>query len=96
MNYPEDKIHLRVMLLLNDLMDAVRGETGTATAAIISDAWMYLRTIELSATHNSSPDIYGEVERQILSANFLSVFKKADIEKLKPIIREYKLRMIIE
>ena len=97
MNYPKDKLYLRVSVLLKELMEAAQGDNFN-----ISDTWLYLRTIELKInrwilSESASYDSIVEIERELISPDFLSqrTFNKDVISKLKPIIREYKLRMML-
>ena len=97
MNYPNDKLYLRVSVLLRELMEAAQGDNFN-----ISDTWLYLRTIELKIngwilSESTSHDSIVKIERELISPDFLSqrTFNKDVISKLKPIIREYKLRMML-
>ena len=89
--YPEDRLYLRVGNLLSELMSSLR--FGNLDYMY---AYNYLRTIK----EEVKPDLeyiekVKKTEKFLVSPSFINqdCFKH-DKEKLIPIIREYKLRMI--
>ena len=89
--YPEDRLYLRVGNLLSELMSSLRFGNSDYL-----DAYNYLRTIK----EQVKPDLeyierVKKTEKFLVSPSFINqdCFKH-DKEKLIPIIREYKLRMI--
>jgi hypothetical protein len=87
--YPKDKLYLRVGLLLTSLKDYTIKEGNLQLYA-------YLLTISRSIKPD---DIDGVIktEKHILSPNFLNQrdFKDKDREYMIPIIRNYKLNMLV-
>jgi hypothetical protein len=86
---PEDRLYLRVGNLLRDLK-YFASKLGNL------EAYGYLRTIELKVRPESPIEEVKESEKLLISPDFLNqnCFRDLDRENMKPIIREYKLRMI--
>lgn len=87
--YPEDRLYLRVGNLLRELK-YFASKVGNL------EAYGYLRTIELKVRPESPIEDVKESEKRLISPDFLNqnCFRDLDRENMKPIIREYKLRMI--
>lgn len=87
--YPEDRLYLRVGNLLRELK-YFASKVGNL------EAYGYLRTVELGVRPESPIEDVKKSERLLTSPNFLNqkYFRDLDRENMKPIIREYKLRMI--
>jgi hypothetical protein len=87
--YPKDKLYLRVGNLLTKLKEIASGNSNL-------ELYAYLLTI----SNGVKPDDIEWViktEKHILSPNFLNqkAFKEIDKEKMKPIIRDYKLNQLV-
>lgn len=87
--YPEDRLYLRVGLLLKSLKD-IASKNGNL------ELYAYLITISKKVKPD---DIEWTIktEKHILSPNFLNQreFKDKDKEGMIPLIREYKLNMLV-
>ena len=87
--YPKDKLYLRVGLLLTSLKEVAKENSNISLYA-------YLLTISRSIKPD---DIDGVIktEKHILSKNFLNQrdFKDKDKESMIPLIRDYKLNQLV-
>ena len=87
--YPKDRLYLRVGVLLTQLK-VIANENSNI------ELYAYLANISRLVTPD---DIDGVIksEKHILSPNFLNqkAFKEIDKEKMKPIIRDYKLNQLV-
>jgi hypothetical protein len=87
--YPKDKLYLRVGNLLTKLKEIASENSNL-------ELYAYLRTI----SNGIKPDDIEWVvktEQHISSPNFLNqkAFKEIDRDKMKPIIRDYKLNQLL-
>ena len=87
--YPKDRLYLRVGVLLTQLKSYANDK---------GNLEMYAYFVNFSRL--VSPNDIDEViktEKHILSPNFLNqkCFKEIDKENLRPIIREYKLNQLL-
>lgn len=91
MEYPKDRLYLRVILLLRELKDC----TSRNGKMYNFDAYFYLRTI----SNQMSPEFEDciKTEKHILSPNFLNqkCFRDSDRQEMLVIIRNYKLNKLI-
>jgi hypothetical protein len=87
--YPKDRLYLRVGNLLTQLKSYADGKGNL-------EMYAYLANVSRLVSPN---DIDGVIktEKHILSPNFLNqrCFKEIDKENLKPIIRQYKLNQLL-
>lgn len=83
--YPEDRIYLRLGLLINDILSNLNGDI---------EAYAYVYTIKKSISPDST-DKNIKTEKFILSPGFINqkVFTK-NRDKITPILRNYKLELI--
>jgi len=94
--YPKDKLYLRAGVLLTQLKSYAASQSlGTDGKGNI-EMYAYFANVSRLVSPN---DIDGVIkaEKYILSPNFLDqkCFRDIDKENLKPIIREYKLNMLV-
>jgi hypothetical protein len=84
--YPEDRIYLRLGLLINDIISNLNGDI---------EAYAYVNTIKRSVSPDST-DKNIKTEKFILSPGFINqkVFT-GNRNNIKNIIRNYKLEMIL-
>ena len=87
--YPEDRLYLRVGNLLTSLKD-VANKNGNL------QLYAYLITISMGVKPDDIEWVI-KTEKHILSKNFTNQreFKDKDKESMIPIIRDYKLNLII-
>jgi hypothetical protein len=87
--YPKDRLYLRVGVLLTQLKSYANDKGNL-------EMYAYFANVSRLVSPN---DIDGVIktENHILSTNFLNqkCFKEIDKENLRPIIREYKLNMLV-
>jgi hypothetical protein len=87
--YPKDRLYLRVGVLLTQLKSYANDKGNL-------EMYAYFANVSRLVSPN---DIDGVIktENHILSPNFLNqkCFKEIDKENLRPIIREYKLNMLV-
>jgi len=85
--YPEDKIYLRLGLLINDIMSSLTGNI---------EAYAYVYTIKKSISPDST-DKNIKTEKFILSPDFINqkVFTEKNRDNIIPILRDYKLKIIL-
>ncbi len=88
--YPEDRIYLRLGNLIREIQYYF-SRVGNL------EAYGYLRTIAERVKPDSPPDYVIKLEKFIISPEFLKnkCFRENDINYIKPLIREYKLGMIL-
>lgn len=88
--YPEDRLYLRVGNLLRELM-YFASKVGNL------EAYSYLTNIQRQNKPESQIEDVKKIERHLTSPEFLNqkCFRDLDRENMKPIIREYKIRMIL-
>jgi hypothetical protein len=93
MEYPKDKLYLRVGNLLTKMKQIAYDNGNFELYAHLSQISKWVVPPILS----DDIDIVISVENRILSPNFLNqkCFKEIDKENLRPIIREYKLNMLV-
>jgi hypothetical protein len=86
--YPKDRLYLRVGNLLTQLKSYADGKGNL-------EMYAYLANISRLVTPNDIDEVI-KTEKHILSPNFLNqkCFKD-DKENLKPIIRQYKLNQLV-
>ncbi len=89
MTYPEDRLYLRVGNLMTQLKDVAKENSNLKLYA-------YLITISMGINPDDIEWVI-KTERHILSPNFLNQkdFKDNDKEVMIPIIRNYKLNMLV-
>ena len=89
MTYPEDRLYLRVGNLMTQLKDVAKENSNFKLYA-------YLITISMGINPDDIEWVI-KTERHILSPNFLNQkdFKDHDKEVMIPIIRNYKLNMLV-
>ena len=87
--YPKERLYLRVGLLLTSLKEVAKENSNISLYA-------YLITISRSIKPDDI-DVVIKTEKHILSPNFLNQrdFKDKDREYMIPIIRNYKLNMLV-
>jgi hypothetical protein len=87
MLYPEDKIYLRLGLLINDIMSSLTSNI---------EAYTYVYTIKKSISPDST-DKNIKTEKFILSPDFINqkVFTEKNRDNIIPILRDYKLKIIL-
>jgi hypothetical protein len=87
MLYPEDKIYLRLGLLINDIMSSLTGNI---------ESYAYVYTIKKSISPDST-DKNIKTEKFILSPDFINqkVFTEKNRDNIIPILRDYKLKIIL-
>ena len=87
--YPKDKLYLRVGVLLTQLKDI-------ATKNSNLQLYAYLNTISMGVKPDDIECVI-KTEKHILSKNFLNQrdFKDKDKESMIPIIRDYKLNQLV-
>ena len=87
--YPKERLYLRVGNLLTSLKDYTIKEGNL-------ELYAYLLTISRSIKPDDI-DVVIKTEKHILSPNFLNQrdFKDKDREYMIPIIRNYKLNMLV-
>ena len=87
--YPKDKLYLRVGVLLTQLKDI-------ATKNSNLQLYAYLNTISMGVKPDDIEWVI-KTEKHILSKNFLNQrdFKDKDKESMIPLIREYKLNQLV-
>ena len=87
--YPEDRLYLRVGLLLKSLKDIASKNGNLELYAHLSQISKWVVPDDI--------DIVIRVEKRILSLDFLNqrVFKDKDKEGMIPLIREYKLNQLV-
>lgn len=87
--YPKDKLYLRVGVLLTQLKDI-------ATKNSNLQLYAYLNTISMGVKPDDIEWVI-KTEKHILSKNFLNQrdFKDKDKESMIPIIRDYKLNQLV-
>jgi hypothetical protein len=86
--YPKDRLYLRVKVLLTQLKSYADNKGNL-------EMYAYLANVSRLVTPNDIDEVI-KTEKHILSPNFLNqrCFKD-DKENLKPIIRQYKLNQLI-
>jgi len=91
--YPKDKLYLRVGNLLTQLKQISSENSNLELYAYLSQISKWVVPPILS----DDIDIVISVENRILSLEFLNqrVFKDKDKESMIPIIREYKLNKLV-
>lgn len=87
--YPKERLYLRVGNLLTSLKEVAKENSNISLYA-------YLITISRSIKPDDI-DVVIKTEKHILSPNFLNQrdFKDKDREYMIPIIRNYKLNMLV-
>jgi hypothetical protein len=87
--YPKDKLYLRVGNLLTKLKEIAYDNGNFELYAHLSQISKWIKPDDIEMVINA--------EKHILSPNFLNqkCFKEIDKENLRPIIREYKLNMLV-
>jgi hypothetical protein len=88
MNYPEDRLYLRVLVLCQTLKDCLTSNL---------EAYAYLRTIERVINPSVDIDFIKRTEKHLLSNEFINknCFKDSDRENLIQAIREWKLNQLV-
>lgn len=91
--YPKDKLYLRVGILLTQLKKIAIDNSNLELYAYLSQISKWVKP---PLTFDDI-DVVISTENRILSKNFLNqrVFKDKDKEGMIPIIRDYKLKMIL-
>lgn len=91
--YPKDKLYLRVGLLLTSLKEIANKNSNLELYAYLSQISKWVVSSRLS----DDIDIVISVENRILSLDFLNqrVFKDKDRESMIPLIRDYKLNQLV-
>ena len=87
--YPKDKLYLRVGLLLTSLKEIANKNSNLELYAYLSQISKWVVPGDI--------DIVIRVEKRILSLDFLNqrVFKDKDKESMIPLIRDYKLNQLL-
>lgn len=87
--YPKDKLYLRVGLLLTSLKEIANKNSNLELYAYLSQISKWIKPDDIEMVINA--------ERHILSKNFLNQrdFKDKDKEGMIPIIRDYKLNQLV-
>ena len=87
--YPEDRLYLRVGVLLTQLKSYANDKGNL-------EMYAYLVNVSRLVGPNDIDEVI-KTEKHILSPNFLNqrCFKEIDKENLKPIIRDYKLNQLV-
>ncbi len=88
--YPEDKLYLRVGNLLHILREYTIKVSNL-------EAYAYLTTIKERIKPDGDVEYIKKSEKHLTSPQFLNQksFWKIDREKMKPIIRDYKLNQLV-
>jgi hypothetical protein len=90
--YPEDRLYLRVGELIRQLMYSA-SKVGNL------EAYGYLSTIQNNVSIRNKPESQDikKIEKHLTSPEFLNqkCFRNSDRENMRPIIREYKLNMLV-
>ena len=91
--YPKDRLYLRVGVLLTQLKDIAKENSNIELYAYLSQISKYVVPPILS----DDIAIVISVENRILSLDFLNqrVFKDKDKESMIPVIRQYKLNQLV-
>jgi hypothetical protein len=91
--YPKDKLYLRVGLLLTSLKEIATKNSNLELYAYLSQISKWVKP----PVSFDDIDLVIRVENRILSLNFLnqSVFKDKDREGMIPLIRDYKLNQLV-
>jgi cell division FtsZ-interacting protein ZapD len=87
--YPKDRLYLRVGVLLTQLKSYANDKGNL-------EMYAYFANVSRLVSPNDIDEVI-KTEKHILSPNFLNqnCFKEIDKENLRPIIREYKLNMLV-
>ena len=89
---PEDRLYLRVGELIRQLMYSA-SKVGNL------EAYGYLSTIQNNVSIRNKPESKDikKIEKHLTSPEFLNqkCFRDLDRENMRPIIREYKLNMLV-
>ena len=87
--YPRERLYLRVGVLLTQLKDIASKNGNISLYAYLSQISKWIKPDDIEMVINA--------EKHILSKNFLNQrdFKDKDKEGMIPIIRDYKLKMIL-
>jgi hypothetical protein len=87
--YPKDRLYLRVGVLLTQLKYIAKENSNIELYAYLSQISKWIKPDDIEMVINA--------EKHILSPNFLNqkVFKDKDKEYIIPIIRGYKLNMLV-
>jgi cell division FtsZ-interacting protein ZapD len=87
--YPKDRLYLRVGVLLTQLKSYANDKGNL-------EMYAYFANVSRLVSPNDIDEVI-KTEKHILSPNFLdqNCFKQIDKENLRPIIREYKLNMLV-
>ena len=87
--YPKDRLYLRVGVLLTQLKYIAKENSNIELYAYLSQISKWIKPDDIEMVINA--------EKHILSPNFLNqkCFKEIDKENLRPIIREYKLNLLV-
>lgn len=87
--YPKDKLYLRVGNLLTSLKSIAYENHNLELYAYLTNVSKWVKPVNIEWVIKT--------EKHILSQNFLNqkAFKENDREKMKPIIRDYKLNQLL-
>ena len=87
--YPKDKLYLRVGNLLTKMKEIAYDNGNFELYAHLSQISKWIKPDDIEMVINA--------EKHILSPNFLeqNCFKEIDKDKMKPIIRDYKLNQLV-
>ena len=87
--YPKDRLYLRVGNLLTKLKEIAYDNGNFELYAHLSQISKWIKPDDIEMVINA--------EKHILSPNFLeqNCFKEIDKDKMKPIIRDYKLNQLL-
>lgn len=96
MNYPDDKLYLRVGVLIDTLIGISTRKDGGTLIGRDFDLYQYLRRIKLEVSPNNDIDRIKRTEDFLLSNTFIN----SDVisnhkDTFTEIIRDYKLKLLL-